>query len=147
LLLKVVISRAFNSVAWTILLELIQHIGFLTIWIDWMASLLVAANTRVMVNGNLSPKMWHARGLQQRDLLSLMLFLVVMEALNALIRKADDWSLFQQLQLNAIPHRASLYADDLIMFISPSPANMHRTKEIFSLFEGASCNTPCYKKP
>jgi hypothetical protein len=72
---------------------------------------------RVMVNGNLSPKIWHARSLRQGDPLLLMLFLLVMETHNTLIRKADDWSLFQQLQLNAIPHRASLYVDDLIMFI------------------------------
>jgi hypothetical protein len=71
------------------------------------------------------------------------LFLLVMEALSALIRKADEWSLLQSLQLPATPHRASLYADDLIMFINPSPADMGMAKEIFLLFEGASglgCN-------
>jgi hypothetical protein len=72
-----------------------------------------------------------------------MLFLLVMEAPSALIRKADQWSLFQQLRTNVIPYRASLYADDLIMFVSPTAVDMHLTMEILSLFKGASglgCN-------
>jgi hypothetical protein len=66
-----------------------------------------------------------------------------MEALSALIRKADQLFLFQWLRANAIPYRTSLYVDDLIMFVSSTPADMHLTMEIFSLFKGASglgCN-------
>jgi hypothetical protein len=40
-----------------------------------------------------------------------MLFLFVMEVLNSLIRRADEWNLFQCLSTNLVPHRASLSAD------------------------------------
>jgi hypothetical protein len=46
-----------------------------------------------------------------------MLFLVVMEVLGALIHKADAWSFLQPF-LCRLPHCVSLYADDLIVFIS-----------------------------
>jgi hypothetical protein len=72
-----------------------------------------------------------------------MLFLLMMEALNAMIRKADQCSLFQQLWANAIPYHASLYTDDLIMFVSPTTADIQLIKDIFSLFKGVSglgCN-------
>jgi hypothetical protein len=40
-----------------------------------------------------------------------------MEALNALICKAEDWSLFKPLGVQAITHRASFYANDLAWFV------------------------------
>jgi hypothetical protein len=46
-----------------------------------------------------------------------MLFLLVMEVLNAIIHKADSWSLLQNLGVRSIPFCTSLYTDDLILFI------------------------------
>jgi hypothetical protein len=39
-----------------------------------------------------------------------------MEVLSALIHKANEFSMLQALGANVIPHWASLYADDLILF-------------------------------
>jgi hypothetical protein len=44
-----------------------------------------------------------------------MLFVLVMEVLDALIRKADEWAPFSQLGVQALKHHTSLYADDFIM--------------------------------
>jgi hypothetical protein len=49
------------------------------------------------MNGTPGRRVCHGRGLHQGDLLSPMLFLLVMEVLSALIKKADDWALFNQL--------------------------------------------------
>jgi hypothetical protein len=75
--------------------------------------------------------------------MSPMLFLFVMEVLNSLIRRADDWSLMQRLGTNTIPFRAALYAGDLILFAAPSDMDLLVVKTIFDTFEGAlglSCN-------
>jgi hypothetical protein len=45
------------------------------------------------MNGNPGEMICHARGLRQSDPLLPMLFLLTMEVLGALIRKADGWSL------------------------------------------------------
>jgi hypothetical protein len=42
-----------------------------------------------------------------------MLFLLIMEVLSALIRKADDWALFNQLGVNAMILLISPLATDL----------------------------------
>jgi hypothetical protein len=56
-------------------------------------------------------------------LLSLMLFLLVIEILSDLICRADSWSLFQKLQVQATAHHTSFYADNLILFVRPVSSN------------------------
>jgi hypothetical protein len=56
-----------------------------------------------------------------------MLFVLVMEVLDALIQKADDWALFSRLGVQPIKHHTLLYADDFIMFISPTPTDLELT--------------------
>jgi hypothetical protein len=119
LLFKVDLTRAFDSVAWQFLMEILDHMGFTRGWIDWIAALLSLASTCVLLNGSPSDAMCHARGLRQGDPLSPMLFLLVMEVLNAMIRKADEWNLLEKLGVRAIPYRTSMYADDLILFTKP----------------------------
>jgi hypothetical protein len=67
-----------------------------------------------------------------------MLFLLVMEALNALIRKAEEWSLFNLLGVQAISHRASFYVDDLAWFVSPDQRDLRLVQNILEVFEKTS---------
>jgi hypothetical protein len=67
-----------------------------------------------------------------------MLFILVMEVLSALIRAADNSSLLQPLQVRVIRHRASLYADDLILFSRPGAGDLQLLRDIFDLFKVAS---------
>jgi hypothetical protein len=101
------------------------------------------ASTPVLMNGTWGTRICHTCGLRQDDPLSPMMFLLVMEVLNTLIRKADTWSLLQLLGVNSIPHRTNVYMDDMILFIHQSAPDLHLARCIFLLFEGASslrCN-------
>jgi hypothetical protein len=72
-----------------------------------------------------------------------MLFLIVMEVLHAMIRKSDDWSLFQHVGLRRLPHHVSLYADNMVMFVCPTLSNLLHARNVFLAFTGASglgCN-------
>jgi hypothetical protein len=72
-----------------------------------------------------------------------MLFLIIMEVLHALIWRSDVWGLFQQVGMCRLPHWASLYGDDLIMFVCLAARDLLHNWCIFSSFEGASglgCN-------
>jgi hypothetical protein len=48
-----------------------------------------------------------------------MLFILLMNILDAMFPKAKEWQLLGQLGVWGITHRASLYTDDLILFLSP----------------------------
>jgi hypothetical protein len=82
-------------------------------------ALLSSASTKILLNRNPGDKICHAKVLCHGDPLSPMLFLLVMEVLNALICKVESWSLLRPLGLSQGTHRASFYADDLVWFMAP----------------------------
>jgi hypothetical protein len=143
LLLKVDIVRAFDSVAWPFLLEILAHLQFPNVWINWVSTLLATSSTKVLMNGALGDRICHAHGLWQAESLSPMMFLLVMEVLGALIRQADSWLLFKPLGPRAITHWASIYIDDLIIFLNPVSQDIHLFRSILDIYVGAfvlTCN-------
>lgn len=60
-----------------------------------------------------------------------------MEVLNALIHEADRRGIFTPLP-DIIKHRASIYADDLVIFLSPGGNDLRNMRRILDLFAGAS---------
>jgi hypothetical protein len=141
--MKMDIARTFDSVAWPFLLEILRYMGYPHCWLNWVSVPLASASTKVLLNGCPGHRICHARGLRQGDPLSPFLFILVMEVLGAMIRKADEWGLFELLGVRAIPFRASLYADDVVLFISPKALDLQLLRQIFTIFAGASgfqCN-------
>jgi hypothetical protein len=67
-----------------------------------------------------------------------MLFILVMDVLNSLFRKAGDLGLLQPLSRRHQTHRISLYADDVALFIRPVEDEMNLTMEILGHFGEAS---------
>jgi hypothetical protein len=67
-----------------------------------------------------------------------MLFVIVMEVLNSLIAEADRRHIFAQLPGMLIQHRASLYADDLVVFLAPTIRDLRCLRAVLDCFAGAS---------
>jgi hypothetical protein len=108
MLLKVDLAKAFDTVAWPFLLEVLEHVGFPLRWRDWVSAMLATASTKVMTNGRPGQRICHACGLRQGDPLSPILFIIVMEVLNALIAKADRCRQLTPLPGNSIQPRFHL---------------------------------------
>ena len=75
LFLKLDISKAFDSVAWAFLLEILEHLGFGAVWRNLISNLLKSASTQVILNGEPGEIISNQRGLRQGDPLSPMLFI------------------------------------------------------------------------
>lgn len=112
--------------------------GFSRRWINWISIILSTASTKVLINGWPGRRICHARGLRQGDPLSPMLFVIAMEALNAMFTVADSLHLFTQLRPSSIQFRASLYADDVVVFVVPVEQDLKLCRTMLDLFAGAS---------
>jgi hypothetical protein len=137
------VAWAFNLVSWPFLLQIMQAVGFSSVWCDWVSALFSSASTKVMLNGAPGERVCHARGLRQGDPLSPKLFLLIMEVLSAMFKHADDWSLLQPLGARPIPYCISLYVDDMVLFTAPRHQDLQLARDILQVFEGASglgCN-------
>lgn len=137
LFLKVDISKAFDTVNWAYLLEVLQIFGFGHKWCNWISNLLGTSSSAVLLNGIPGQEIDHARGLRQGDPLSPMLFILAMEPLHKLFKKAKDLGLLSSLQRQR-RFRCSLYADDVGLFIKPIREEMLVLRGILSVFADAS---------
>jgi hypothetical protein len=145
-LLKLDLSRAFDSMSWVFLFEVLRRRGFGVLFLKWIALLLYTANTRVAVNGVPGDRIRHVRGLRQGDPTSPMLFVAAMEVLTAIVAKAVDSGILESLA-NILPlQRLSIYADDVVLFFKPVRKEIMAIKEILSLFGESSGLRPNFRK-
>jgi hypothetical protein len=103
-----------------------------------MALLLSTAFTKILLNGQPGQCIEHRRGLRQSDLLSPMMFILVMDVLNRLFSKASERNLLQPIGHPAIKYQCSLYADDVILFVSPTVTQAQAIARILDIFGNAS---------
>lgn len=85
LFFKLDIAKAFDSVRWDYMLDLLQRLGFPIRWRDWIASLFYTSSSRILLNGVPNSPIKHNRGLRQGDPLSPLLFVIAIEPLRALL--------------------------------------------------------------
>lgn len=58
-LLKLDITKDFNSVSWPFLLEVLSHLGFGPFWHNLLSKLLSSSSTRVLMNGEPGELIFH----------------------------------------------------------------------------------------
>jgi retron-type reverse transcriptase len=80
LFVKLDIAKAFDSVRWEYMLELMEKIGFGQRWRDILSLLWCTTSSRIL-NGEAGKSIKHGRGLRQGDPLSPMLFILAMDPL------------------------------------------------------------------
>jgi hypothetical protein len=143
LFIKLDISKAFDSINWSFLLEVLDNLGFSTKWRDWIASLLGTATSTVLINGQPTKEIKHERGLRQGDPLSPMLFILAIDPLQRIIQMAADKGILSPVLPKAANLRCSLYADDAAIFAAPSSTeidHLHKILEFFGRCSGLTIN-------
>ncbi|KAM0916079.1 hypothetical protein ACQ4PT_010425 [Festuca glaucescens] len=135
---KLDITKAFDTVDWAFLLEVLAKLGFGPRWLAMVCGLLSTASTRVVVNGVAGCLISNRRGLRQGDPLSPLLFDAVMDVLHLMIERASADGLLAHLAPRGLRHRSSMYADDVVTFLKPERLDIHTCAAIVENFEEAS---------
>lgn len=116
-LLKLDFHKAYDSVSWEFLHWILVQMNFPPQWCTWVMACVTSASASILINGSPSTPFKLQRGLRQGDPLSPFLFVLVVEALNLMIRKATGLRLWKGVECRknglAITHLQ--YADDTLI--------------------------------
>jgi hypothetical protein len=128
-MLKLDITKAFDSVFWTFLMEVLEKLGFERIWQDIVSGMLATSSTQILLNGVPRQSITHRYRLRQGDPLSPMLFILVMDILNLLIAKAAEMGLLQ-----SSPFHLEISSIDYPYMLMMSSSSLDQLKMNFRSF-------------
>ncbi|GAU10246.1 hypothetical protein TSUD_418780 [Trifolium subterraneum] len=140
LIFKVDFEKAYDSADWGFLEYMLRRCGFCDKWVDWIRVCVFAGNLSVLVNGSPTSEINIQRGLKQGDPLAPFLFLLVVEGLSGVMRRAVDMNLFKGFSMgrNHVVIFHLQYADDTLCIGEASVENLWTIKAILRGFEMAS---------
>jgi hypothetical protein len=101
-LMKIDISKAFDTLSWEVLLKILRLRGFGASFCNLICGILPSAHTTVMINGERGVPIQLARGVRQGDPLSPTLFILAMDSLHASIQWAAEQGVLADLCLHQV---------------------------------------------
>ncbi|XP_028074331.1 uncharacterized protein LOC114276709 [Camellia sinensis] len=137
LIIKLDFEKAYDTVNWNFLFQMLENFGFGPTWTKWIKECISSARVSILVNGSPSTEFCPQKGLRQGDPLSPFLFNVVAEGLNILISRAKDMGLVRGISVGAnglnISHLQ--FADDTVLFCEAEGSQILAIKRILRCFE------------
>ncbi|KAL6639054.1 hypothetical protein ACP70R_022784 [Stipagrostis hirtigluma subsp. patula] len=119
--LKLDFKKAFDSVSWDALDDILEARGFGTSWRSWVRTMLITGRTAISLNG--VPGRWiHCKkGVHQGDPLSPYLFLIVADLLYRLVTSSDTTDRLRHPLVDDLPCLVIQYVDDTLFFVRADP--------------------------
>ncbi|KAJ0941167.1 putative RNA-directed DNA polymerase [Helianthus annuus] len=145
LIFKVDFAKAYDTLNWKFLIRVLGYMKFPAKWIKWVSSCLKSGKGSVILNGSPTGEFVYKRGLRQGDPLSPSLFIIALEVLDMIMKRAEALGLISGIKLpNGGPVLTHLsYADD-VMFLCEwsvkNAENINRLLRCFSLLTGLNVN-------
>lgn len=139
MMLKLDLSKAFDSLSWAYIQKILVAFGFAHSWVRWIYNMLSSVFYSVLINGIPSATYRPSRGIRQGDPLSPFLFVIMAEGLGRAITAAKHDRHIRGLSFNNSPaFTHQQFVDDNMLFGHPSVQEAHRIKSILSTFSDAS---------
>ena len=140
---KLDIEKAYDHINWDCLLYLLNRMGFGSKWIQWIRTCISTVRFSIMVNGSPSGFFESFRGIRQKDPLSPLLFLLVMEVLSRMLRSTEEAGLIKGFKAGSsagegISVSHLLFAYDTIVFCDADPEQLLHLRMVLTCFEAAT---------
>lgn len=139
-LLKLDFHKAYDCVSWHFLEWILEQMKFPLLWRKWIMTCVSNASASILVNGSPSTPFKLQRGLRQGDPLSPFLFVLIVEALNQLIKKVTSLHLWNGVGIPQSDVKVThlQFADDTLIFCEANLDSLMNIKKMLILFQLAS---------
>ncbi|GJV34980.1 RNA-directed DNA polymerase, eukaryota [Tanacetum coccineum] len=138
-ILKIDFEKAYDSVRWDYLDDVLRKFGFGEKWCGWIQECLRSSWGSVLVNGSPTEEFQFFKGLKQGDPLSPFIFILVMESLHISFKRVVDAGMFNDIVLNSVMHLSHMfYADDAVFMGQWSTKNIDTIIYVLKCFHRAS---------
>nr|GEV38670.1 RNA-directed DNA polymerase, eukaryota, reverse transcriptase zinc-binding domain protein [Tanacetum cinerariifolium] len=126
MIFKVDLEKAYDSVRWDYLDDVLNKFGFGSKWRVWIHNCLNSSKGSILVNGSPTGEFHFQKGLKQGDHLSPFLFLLIMDSLYLSFQNLVNEGLFKGVSVSSSLHLSHLfYADDVIFMGQWSETNIN----------------------
>jgi hypothetical protein len=140
LALKIDISKACDKVDWGFLKGMLNRMGFLDKWVQWMMMCVSTVNYSVLMNFDKVGPIYPGRGLRLGDPLSPYLFILATEGLPTLIKQSIGRGEIHGIKICRGAPLVShlLFADDCFLFCRANIAEATHLMSILDTYSAAS---------
>nr|GEZ58458.1 RNA-directed DNA polymerase, eukaryota [Tanacetum cinerariifolium] len=135
MIFKVDFAKAYDSIRWDFLDDVLISFGFGSKWRSWIRGSLSSGKASVLVNGSPTTEFHFHRGLKQGDPLAPFLFLLIMESLHLSFFRAVEAGIFTDFRVDhSITLSYLFYADDAVFIGEWSHSNLKGIMNILRCF-------------
>eukprot|EP00253_Pinus_taeda_P030654 PITA_30654 len=139
MLLKIDLSKAFDSISWVYMEKNLSAFGFALPWIRWIMNMVSSSFFSILINGIPSATFRPSRGLRQGDPLSPFLFIIMAEGLGRSLQAALQSDALKGISLHGAPTVShQQFVDDNMIFGHPSVQEARALNSLLNIFSTAS---------
>ena len=136
---KVDFEKAFDSVSWDFLDEVLSKFGFGCKWRMWIQNCLKSSRGSILINGSPTEEFQFYKGLKQGDPLSPFLFILLMESLHLSFQRVVDAGMFKGIHLSTSLNISHMFfADDAVFIGRWCEGNINTLIHVLECFYRAS---------
>lgn len=138
-MVKVDIQKAYDSVEWPFIKQMLDELGFPYQFTKWIMICLTSVTYTINVNGELVEPFQARRGIRQGDPISPYLFVICMEYLNRCLMGLEQNRNFHYHPRCKKLHLTHVcFADDLLLFTRGDVSSIRQLMEVLDRFARVS---------